>query len=104
MRTFITAVLMIAVVGTLVGVANAGSINRREHRQIQRIAQGARSGQLTVRETARLLAEQAAIRAEEFRFRHSGGGLSPRERLKLERDLNRASRDIYRQKHDGQHR
>ena len=52
--------------------------------------------------TAGLLAEQARIRAEEFRYRHSGGGLSPREYLDLQRDLNRASRHIYRQKHDAQ--
>ncbi len=104
MRTVITAVLMIAVVATLVGVANAGPINRREHRQIERIVQGVRSGELTFRETTRLLGEEARIRAEEFRFRHSGGGLNPRERLRLERDLNHASRDIFRLKHNGRHR
>jgi hypothetical protein len=104
MRMMITAILMITTIVTLAGAADAGSINRREHRQIARIAQGVRSGQLTARETARLLAEQAAIRAEEYRFRQSGGGLSPWERRDLQRDLNRASRDIYRQTHDAQHR
>ena len=104
MRTLTAAALALGTVLTLGGIAQAGTINQREHRQIHRIAQGVRSGQLTGRETARLLAEQAYIRAEEYRFRHSGGGLSPRERLRLQHDLTRASRDIYRQEHDGQHR
>jgi len=38
----------------------------------------------------------------EDRFRDSGDGLSPRERVRLQRELNEASRHIYRQKHDRQ--
>ena len=104
MRILTAATLALGTVLALSGIAQAGTINRREHRQIHRIAEGVQSGQLTRRETARLLAEQAYIRAEEYRFRHSGNGLSARERLRLQHDLNRASRDIYVQKHDAQHR
>jgi len=104
MRIVTAAALALGTVLALGGIAQAGTINRREHRQVHRIAEGVRSGQLTRRETARLLAEQAYIRAEEYRFRHSGNGLSARERLRLQHDLNRASRDIYRQTHDAQHR
>ena len=104
MRIITAAAVALGTILALSGIAQAGSINRREHRQIQRITQGVRSGELTNRETARLLTEQAYIRAEEYRFRHSGNGLSARERLRLQHDLNRASRDIYRQKHDAQHR
>lgn len=100
MRTVRAVACALGAVLTLGGIAQAGTINEREHRQIRRIAQGVRSGQLTNRETVRLLAEQADIRAEEYRFRHSGGGLSARERLRLQHDLNRASRDIYRLKHN----
>jgi hypothetical protein len=57
------------------GIAHAGSINRREHRQIARITRGVQSGALT-----------------------------RRERLRLQHDLNRAGRDICRQTHDGQTR
>jgi len=98
------AAVTLTTVLALGGIAQAGSINRREHRQTQRIVNGVRSGELTARETSRLLAEQAWIRVEEWRYRRSGGGLSPREYLDLQRDLNRASRHIYRQKHDGQSR
>jgi hypothetical protein len=42
--------------------------------------------------------------AEERLYRRTGGGLSGWERRDLRRDQNRASRDIYRQKHDEQSR
>lgn len=79
-------------------------VNGRERNQVGRIKNGVQSGELTRRETARLVGEQAHIRAMEFRFRHSGDGLSSRERYRLERELNQSSRKIYRQKHDGQDR
>ena len=79
-----------------------GNINSRERNQQQRIVNGVKSGELTARETYRLEREQYRIRRQESRFRRSGDGLSWRERGKLERELNRSSRDIYRQKHDGQ--
>ena len=83
-------------------VRSGRSINQREHNQVVRIRNGVRSGELTARETFRLAREQAQIRRMEDRFRDSGDGLSPRERLRLQRELNQASRNIYRQKHDGQ--
>ena len=76
------------------------NINAREARQQLRIDQGIASGQLTYGETRRLEREQERIERTEDRYRDSGGGLSFRERVRLERDLNRASRDIYREKHD----
>ena len=82
----------------------AGSIDRREHRQLHRIRHGIHSGALTRREAARLLAEQRHIRAEEYFYRRTGGGLSRWERRDLQRDLNRSSRHIRRQAHDAQRR
>jgi len=78
------------------------SINQRQHNQAVRIRNGVRSGELTARETGRLVREQVQIRRMEERFRDSGDGLSARERVRLQRELNQASRHIYRQKHDGQ--
>ena len=84
--------------------AFAGDINRRQARQQARIYQGIASGMLTPQEARRLESQEARIAAVEARDRRSGGGLSPRERVQLQRDLSRESRDIYRQKHDAQHR
>ena len=80
------------------------NINARETRQERRIYQGVASGELTQREALRLDREQDRVDRIENRYRRTGDGLSPRERQRLERDLNRTSRDIYRQKHDGQTR
>jgi len=105
MKKMITAIILGAFV--LAPVAQAGNkspgVNKREHHQVKRIKQGAKSGELTRRETHRLAHEQAHIRAKEARFK-ADGELTTRERVKLHRDLNRSSRHIYRQKHDGQSR
>jgi len=78
------------------------SINHRQQHQQKRIVQGIRSGELTARETYRLGREQYQIKRMEARFRRSGDGLSYREGIKLQRALNKSSRHIYKQKHDGQ--
>lgn len=87
-----------------VSMAGPRGINSREHREQQRINQGIRSGELTRREARRLEEGMARIRTDERYARMSGGGISPRERARLEREMNRESRSIYRQKHDGQDR
>jgi hypothetical protein len=87
----------------VVSLAHTPVINRRERNERERIAQGIRSGELTRREAARLRSEQFRIRAYEARAR-SDGGLNRRERYRLDRMLDRAGRDIYRQKHDRQDR
>jgi hypothetical protein len=86
-----------------VSMAGPRWIDRREYRAQQRINQGIRSGELTRREARRLEAGLARIRIDE-RFARSDGNLSPRERARLNRELNHESRNIYRQKHDGQDR
>jgi hydroxyacyl-ACP dehydratase HTD2-like protein with hotdog domain len=80
------------------------NINAREARQERRIYHGIASGELTQREALRLDREEDRVDRIKARYRRTGDGLSPRERARLERDLNHVSRDIYRQKHDGQTR
>jgi len=77
-------------------------VNARQARQSARIRQGVRSGELTRRETQRLAAEQAVIRTQEAFYRRSGGEFTARERARVQRELQQASRHIYRQKHDAQ--
>lgn len=79
-------------------------INKRQENQQKRIYQGISSGELTRREAARLQKNQFEIYRDERRYRRSGDGLSNRERVKLAREQNQASRSIYRQKHDAQDR
>jgi hypothetical protein len=99
-----TAFAVIAVLAIGSGIASAGPVNQRQRHERQRIYQGVRSGELTRNETIALARQQARLAAEEARYRRSGGGLSRWERADLQRDLHRASRNIYRQKHDAQNR
>jgi CTP synthase (UTP-ammonia lyase) len=82
--------------------AQRRGVNERQQNQQQRMIRGMRSGELTVRETARLAREQAQTRRMESRFRDSGDGLSSRERARLQHQMNQSSWHIYRQKHDRQ--
>jgi len=87
-----------------VAMAGPRGINHREYREQQRINQGIRSGELTRHEAVRLEEGLAKIRTDERFDRMSGGGINRRERAQLNRELNRESRAIYHQKHDGQER
>src|SRR5260221_9092609 len=100
-RVLISAVLAAAVLGAA-PASQAATVNARERAQQARLRQGLRSGELTGREFVRLEAQEARIRAEELRYRANDGHLGPRERVDLERDLNRESPRIAQQKRDGQ--
>jgi hypothetical protein len=84
------------------GQRDAG-VDERQHRLEQRIEHGARSGELTPREFYRLHHELREIHRAEYYFR-ADGRLSGHEREELHARLDGLSRDIYRQKHDGQRR
>jgi hypothetical protein len=80
------------------------SVNERQQNQRERIRDGVQSGELTGVEAARLRRQDAQIRLNEARARQSGGEFTPQERARIQRQLNRESRRIYRQKHDAQDR
>lgn len=95
----------LALVGSLAltGGAEAG-IEQREWRQQARIRQGIASGELTRREAIRLESNAAAIERQERAMRHSGAGLTPCERARLNRRLDAQSARIYEEKHDAARR
>lgn len=78
-------------------------INRRERHQQRRIRQGVRSGSLTRREAARLERQEAKTRDAEAAAK-ADGTVTRRERRHLRHRESHTSRNIYRQKHDRQHR
>jgi NACalpha-BTF3-like transcription factor len=80
------------------------SVNERQQNQRERIRDGVQSGELTGVEAARIRRQDAQIRLNEARARQSGGEFTPQERARIQRQLNRESRRIYRQKHDAQDR
>ncbi|HEY0744922.1 MAG TPA: hypothetical protein VGD40_25820 [Chryseosolibacter sp.] len=77
--------------------------DERQQAQRARIREGVGSGELTRVETRKLRAEQRHIRRSERRMK-SDGVVTQRERARLQRKQNKASRDIRRQKHDAQER
>lgn len=105
MRRLMGSILSLAFLFGAVATASAKTpvIDRRERHQQARIRQGLKSGELTRREYLRLESEQARIRFAEAKAK-SDGVVTCRERHRLDHMLDRASRDIYRQKHDGQDR
>jgi hypothetical protein len=95
------ATLALACIGAFAQATSTPNIDRREARQENRIQQGAASGQLTAHEALRLEKEQAAINRTEARAK-ADGTVTRRERKRLHRMQDHASRDIHKQKHDAQ--
>jgi len=88
--------------GTSTSAQPAGKIADRKENQQDRIAQGVKSGQLTAGETARLENKETAINHETRTDRAANGGkLTNAEKTKVNRQQNRVSKDIYRDKHNG---
>lgn len=80
----------------------AQRVDNRQARQADRIDQGVASGQLTRREEHRLDHQQQHIANMENRMERDGQ-VTGREALRMERAQDRASRNIYRKKHNLRH-
>ena len=97
MKTMMT--ITIALLVTISSASFAASINERQQKQRDRIANGIQSGELTRVEAKKLTKQQHKIAAKEARFK-SDGVLTRKERSKLQHNLNKASKNIYRKKHN----
>jgi hypothetical protein len=99
--TAVLAGLMLPAAAQKNAVAPPGTIHARKENQQDRIAQGVKSGQLTAGETAHLEKREARINREVHNDRVANGGkLTPAERRQVNRQQNRTSRAIYRDKHN----
>lgn len=77
-------------------------VNQREENQQQRIGNGVKSGQLTPGETSHLERGEQHIDNQVARDRSANGGhLTGQERRQVNREQNRESGRIYRDKHNG---
>ncbi|HEV8314810.1 MAG TPA: hypothetical protein VGQ23_17240 [Burkholderiaceae bacterium] len=104
LKTLAAALALVGAAGAFAQAAPASSMPRVDQRQAnqeRRIDQGVTSGALTKRETARLEKEQAHVEKAETRAQ-SDGTVTKKERRHLHRMQDRASADIYHQKHDRQ--
>ena len=110
MKKFFAAMLTLAGALAVVSASHADTrrprdpgVNQRQHNQRERIQQGVKSGELTRRETGRLVNEQRDVRQLEREYK-SDGTLTRDERQDLHQEQNQASQHIYNQKHDEQDR
>jgi len=101
MKKVISGILLTGILCTALFAANP--VDRREQAQRARIRQGVRSGELTRNETRRLAQQEARIRVAERKAK-SDGEITKKEARKLDRVLDKASRNIHRQKNDRQDR
>jgi len=100
-----TKALVTALALTMAGLAMAQTatpnLDKREANQQQRIDQGVASGQLNAKEANRLQNREAKLAADEAAAK-ADGTVTRAERRKLQREANRDSRAIRKQKHDAQ--
>jgi hypothetical protein len=96
----VSGAMLLAIGVTGLGWPRTPRINGRQENQQDRIQQGIRDGSLNRREASRLESIEGRIQADKL-FAKRDGNVSPRERVQLNRELNRASRDIYHLRHNG---
>ena len=83
------------------GHPRVNEVNRREARQQQRIANGVKNGGLNSKETANLEKRETALQGREQKdMAKHNGHLTRAEQRGLNRQENRISRSIYRDKHN----
>ena len=102
MKTTAVGVAMM-VAGLLSTAALAQTVQQDQQRDVnqqQRIEQGLQSGQLSTREAGQLERQQQHIDKMEAHDLHNGS-VSPAEQARLNAAENKASKDIYADKHNG---
>ena len=102
-RHFTIAACTLTLGAGLVLGAGSSAKDRRKNQQ-KRIGQGVRNEELTKPEALRLQRNAARIHRQTAGDRKDGGVFTPRERAKAQRKLDRQSKGIAKQKHDGQSR
>jgi hypothetical protein len=104
MKLFKRVVAALVGVGIAAGAAQAQNLDQRHYNQQRRVEQGIRHGSVTPREAHRIEHQQRSIDRQEARLRdRNGGHLTRYDRARLRHRENRASRHIYRAKHNGRH-
>jgi hypothetical protein len=92
---------MAGIMTVVTGMARAQDIPQRKAIQQSRIANGVKNGSLSPHETGKLEGKEAAINRETRRDRaQNGGPLTAHQKAKINRQQNRVSKDIYRDKHN----
>ncbi|MEE4246122.1 MAG: hypothetical protein V2I33_11975 [Kangiellaceae bacterium] len=105
MKKYVKHYALLVAIALLINQVNAApaSVNARQASQKARIAQGVATGELTRKETTRLVRGQAQLQRMENRAK-ADGVVTRTEQVRLQRKANKESRKIRRNKNDGQSR
>jgi hypothetical protein len=83
------------------GHPRVNEVNQREENQQQRIANGVQSGKLSAQQTANLEKREASVQNREKRdMAEHNGHLTKAEQRGINRQQNRISKSIYKDKHE----
>jgi hypothetical protein len=99
----ITGILFLLTSATAMAQTTNRSITSTQINQQKRIKEGIKDKKLTKKEARKLKAQQKQIRIEK-KMAKADGKITPKERKILKHDQKRASKNIYREKHDQQNR
>jgi hypothetical protein len=100
MKKLLVVVALIGLgLSTVVAQTATPRVTKRQVNQQARIKEGVKSGELTPAETRRLERQQAKIQHDK-RVAKSDGVVTPQEKAKIAHEQNRASKNIYRKKHN----
>ncbi|OSY88439.1 hypothetical protein WH52_06700 [Tenacibaculum holothuriorum] len=78
-------------------------VDKRQNKQRTRIVNGVKSGELTAKETKQLAQQQSNIRKMERKAKRDGV-VTKKEKVKLQKAQNKASRNIKRKKNNNRSR
>jgi hypothetical protein len=102
-KAILVLVILMVLSADVYAQTAAPAINKIQQRQLIRIHQGIKSGQLTKREVRYLLREQRIIQHNKINAKYYGV-VTRDERKRILREQMIASRDINRFKHNGRNR
>ena len=99
MKKIILTAVALVIASSMPGLTQTHRAESRENRQENRIVRGIVQGDLTPRETRKVIRQQNRIDRTQARAARDGY-ISPAERRRIERKQNRASRNIARKTHN----
>jgi hypothetical protein len=100
MKQLLLFVLAVALIGSVAFAQTATpKVTKRQIHQQQRIKEGVKSGELSKGEAAKLEAQQGKIAVDKAKAK-SDGVVTAKERAKLQHEQNKASKNVYRKKHN----
>ena len=101
MQKTILIALLCGALGVTCVQAQNNEVDRRRENQQDRIANGVKNGSLKAGETAKLEKQEARINKQVRQDRKANGGkLTKGEKKQVNKELNKESRRIYRDKHN----